>query len=105
MKATEIYILLEKLTQLIEKENSWLDKLPSEINSAFFDNPSNTNKGIAIDTLLDFIFTTWAEDVSYFLYEPSPHVITTDKKEYVINNTKEYIDYMVNEGFLEDDRI
>jgi hypothetical protein len=104
MKASQIESLLNKFIILTKEQDKWIDKIPMEINAAFFDNPYVTAKGQQIDLLLDFIFGTWADDVSYFLYEPAPHKITTSKKEYVVNKVSEYVDYMVSEGFAEEDR-
>lgn len=104
MKASKVQALLTKILELHKEQSEWLAKLPKEINDVFFDNPHVSSKDIELSIMLDFIFDTWAEDVSYFLYESSPHRITTKKGEYVINDVKEYIDYMVTEGFLEEDR-
>lgn len=104
MKASQIEILLKKIVKLNKEQDVWIEKLPIEISNAFFDNPYNTAKGMQIDTLIEFIFGKYSEDVSYFLYESSPHRIKTNKQEYVINNVTEYVNYMVSEGFLEEDR-
>jgi hypothetical protein len=104
MQASKIQELLSKIIKLNKEQDVWLEKLPIEISSAFFDNTYVTAKSLQIDTLINFIFEDWSEDVSYFLYEPSPHCITTIKGEYVINNIDEYIDYMIVEGFATEDR-
>lgn len=105
MKAKQVEQLITKISSLSEKQNKWIEILPPEISSAFFDNPYTGAYSEQVSQLLKFIFGDWYEDVSYFLDESSPHRITTPKGDYVINNVKEYIDYLVNEGFLEDDRI
>lgn len=105
MKASKIQTLLTRILELGKEQETWIDSLPNEISGAFMDNGYTNSKSIQVDVLLDFIFDTWAEDVSYFLYEPSPHGITTDKGDYVITNVSEYVSYMVAEGFAEEDRI
>ena len=104
MKAKQIQKLLENIIELEKKQSDWIDSLPSEIRESFFDNTYNNSLRMQIDSLINFIFGSWTDDVGYFLYESSPHKITTKKGEYVINNVKEYIDYMVAEGFAEEDR-
>lgn len=105
MKASKLEVLISSLDSLNKKQSDWIDKLPLEISGAFFDNPYTNASSNQINELLKFIFEDWHEDISYFLYEESPHKITTTKGDYVINNVKEYIDYMVCEGFVEDDRV
>lgn len=104
MKASKVQELLSKLVQLEKEQSDWIDKLPVEIRESFFDNGYCNALRTQIDNLVSFIFDTWAEDVSYFLYEPAPHKITTEKGEYVINTVEEYVDYMVAERFLQEDR-
>ncbi len=104
MKASKVQSLLDKMIQLDKQQSSWIDSLPPEIRESFFDNTYTNSLRTQIDQLIEFIFGNWTDDVSYFLYENAPHVIATEKGEYVINNVKEYVDYMVAEGFVEEDR-
>lgn len=101
MKPNELEKLLNNIIALNKKQDDWIDSLPTEISSAFFDNPYTGASSEQINQLLKFIFGSWHEDVCYFLYESSPHKITTSKNDYVINNVKEYINYMTCEGFFD----
>ena len=104
MSAKKVQELITNMVELEKKQSQWIDSLPMELREAFFDNQYTNNLRFQIDKLINFIFGDWTEDVGYFLYESAPHHITTNKKEYVINNVKEYVDYMVNEGFVTEDR-
>ncbi len=104
MSAKKVQELLPKMLELEKEQSQWIDSVPAAIRDSFFDNPYTSGLRTQVDALVDFIFDTWAEDVTYFLYEPAPHKITTQKKAYVINTVEEYVDYMVNEGFLKEDR-
>ncbi len=104
MSAKKVQELLQQMLDLEQKQTKWIDSVPMEIRDPFFDNTYTSGLRTQIDHLVDFVFDHWAEDVGYFLYESAPHKITTQKKEYVINTVEEYVDYMVNEGFLKEDR-
>lgn len=104
MKASKVQELLRQMLDLEKKQSEWIDSVPMELRDPFFENTYTNSLRTQIDALVDFIFDHWSEDVGYFLYEPAPHKITTQKKYYEINTVEEYVDYMVNEGFLEEDR-
>ena len=104
MSASQTQELLSKIIDMEQKQEKWIESLPREISSVFYDNDYTEGLRTQINTLISFVFGDWSEDVGYFLYESAPHVITTQKAEYTINNLKEYVDYMVAEGFCEDDR-
>lgn len=104
MKASEVQALLEKITALNTLKDEWLDSVPRDINQAFFDNEYVNAYGLQFDALLSFVFKDWYEDACYFLSEQAPHEITTKLGEYSINTVEEYVDYMVAEEFVEDDR-
>ncbi len=103
-KASVIENLLNKMIAMEEKQDQWIDSLPRELKESFFDNDYVNSLRTQIDSLVEFIFKDWTEDVGYFLYEDPPHEITTKKGKYVIHNVKEYVDYLVSEGFCEEDR-
>lgn len=100
MNSLQLKTLLNNFIQLREEQDSWISKIPSEINSVFFDNPYTASQSMQIDLLLKFAFGPIYEDVSYFLYEPSPHHIISQQKEYIINNVDEYIQYLIEEKLI-----
>lgn len=104
IKASVIEGFLTKIIDLENQQNKWINSLPNDISSVFFDNYYVTSVRKQYDETLKLVFGDWFDDLTYFLYEKAPHQITTDKNEYVINTVKEYVDYLVAEGFCEEDR-
>ena len=104
MKATVVEGLLNKMNAMEKKQEEWIDSLPGQLRESFFDNDYVNSLRMQIDALIAVVFENWTEDVGYFLYENAPHEITTDKGVYHINTVKEYVDYLVAEGFCEEDR-
>lgn len=92
---------LIKIIDIRENEmlicDKWLESLPNEISTAFFDNTYvNTILNSAMDLFkLHFDNDTLYSDVEWFLYEWQPGFdIRVNDKEYVINNKADYISYL-----------
>lgn len=66
---------------------AWLDKIPTEINAAFFDNDYTNSLSKVNTILLEQLLSDKAfilEDIDYFLYEfaKGGYIVTADGKEY-----------------------
>lgn len=107
MKATKLKKLLESFLKYQEKSDKWINSIPSEIVSGFFDNPYANSKEFQIELLISFIFDdlNLTDDVMYFLYDGFPKSIEIIPGEkYEINDVNDFINYVVAEKLIEDDR-
>jgi len=108
LKATKLQTLLEHLRSLENEQSKFIDSIPSEVNTVFFDNTYVSCLHKQVSQLIEFSFDGLAEDVNYFLYEPYPQKIQTTQagevKNYSINSAADFIEYLVDMGQVEDDR-
>lgn len=82
-------------TELIAR-HEYLDQIPEDIQTSFFDNFYSNSQGRVADQLADMLFAENAEDVAWFLYECDYDKISrigTQKGEYVITSIEAYFDY------------
>ena len=100
----------EKLFRLIYKHtkdaSNWLDTVPREVNTAFFDNPYIENHLIMVDMLINEVFGEHTPSILWFLYDWEPGFVVRGsgcETDTVINNIEDYIKFMQDtEGFPRD---
>ena len=61
-------------------QNAWVDKLPVDISSAFFDNELTNSLGLSKEMLLDNLFEDQflRYDIDYILYNEARYIINGD---------------------------
>lgn len=93
--------IFRKLYEEQLRREEWLDKIPSNINSVFFDNEYVNSMSIANDMLIEKVFDEHAESIFWFLHEWTPGAEVGYDGEYTkINGINQYILWMRNvEGF------
>lgn len=90
------------------KAEAWLDTVPREINSVFFDNPYVDALQHTKDLLLTTLFDKPLRDeVGWFLYEWSEEkdvslrtITYPNGSKYIINTLDDFVDYLVADGQL-----
>jgi hypothetical protein len=108
MKAQDFKLLMAKLIAAQSRGDAWLDKVPSDISAAFFDNDLVDSLYQANSALKDALFESpLNQEVDWFLYEweaTKPETLRTitypDGTTYVINNLDDFVTYLINEGLL-----
>ena len=108
MNAVKFKTLIEKLMQEQQHGDAWMDKVPREINAAFFDNPYVDSMIKRGDLLMAALFEEpLLMEVTWFLYEwsadkdESLRTITyPDGRKFVINNVTDFCDYLIAEGYI-----
>lgn len=98
--------LFRNLVKLYATSDSWLNTVPREINSVFFDNPAMDAMYNANTMLIREYFGEHAEAVEWFIYEWKPGYTVRapeSQDEIPINSIDEYVAYMkLYEGFPND---
>ena len=101
MVITEEHIsLIKQIRQNTLDESKYLDKIPADIYSAFFDNTYTNSQYNSIRILLEFVFgKSFAEhEISWLLYEfkPSdePQIWLADGTEIVLKSDDDYYAYL-----------
>jgi hypothetical protein len=96
----ELINVVRMLKHYDTKQNEYLDTIPSDINSVFFDNTFVDLLARQKDLLIEHLFGEHAEDVTWFLYEfsegktPGPHCRLADGTEYTYNTNEDYYEYL-----------
>jgi hypothetical protein len=100
--------LMCQLKKYDAKADAWLDRVPQEINSVFFDNPYvdalQHTKELLLTTLFD---KPLRDEVDWFLYEWSEEkdvslrtITYPNGSKYIINTLDDFVDYLVADGML-----
>jgi hypothetical protein len=110
-----MYIQQQKFKELMlqlknyeAKADAWLDTVPREINSVFFDNPYVDALHHTKDVLLSALFDKPLRDeVDWFLYEWAEDkdvslrtISYPSGPTYVINTLDDFVNYLLAEGQL-----
>ena len=96
----ELIDVVRDLKQEMLVQDSWIDSLPNEISSAFFDNTLTNSLGVQRDILIKALFGDYEEAVYWFLYEftvgkfEGPHCIDESGKEWTYNTDEDYFEYL-----------
>lgn len=106
MKVDKLEKLLNELLKQNQLMDNWIDSVPTEIRSSFFDNPFVNKKDSQIQLLIEFIFDDLklTYTIEYFLYNPFPQnikIIDPNERNYTINDTKDFINYLIAEKLIE----
>ena len=96
--------IFRKLYKNEQRRIEWIDKVPSDIQSAFFDNDYVNSLHNSNDLLMEAVFQEHYDSVMWFLCDWKPGV--TDEVGHVgceptkIENIDQYIEWMkIHEGF------
>jgi hypothetical protein len=99
MKA-ELIDIVAKLKEYDIEQVAYLDSLPVDISSAFFDNKYTNALSAQRDLLIKALFGDMSEDIEWFLYEfeagksPGPHCILANGKAYTFKTNEDYYNYL-----------
>jgi hypothetical protein len=100
--------LLTGLLKEKSKGDQWLDSVPGEVNSVFFDNPYVDSLQRSNTLLLQSLFEdTLLQEVEWFLYEweaDKPVEFRTitypDGSAVVIDTVDDFVNYLINEALV-----
>lgn len=96
----ELIAIVKQLRCEQNVQDEWLNSLPNDLHSAFFDNAYVNSICIQRDVLIEAAFGNCKEDVFWFLYEfnicktTGPHIITQDGTEYTFNTDEDFYKYL-----------
>ena len=97
MKHSTFKEVVTKLIEYRNKENEYLDSIPSDIQSLIFDNEYTNSKEYEIELLI----SAWCdnknieEDVYWIIYEWRPgFTVKINSKDYTIKSIDEFFVYM-----------
>lgn len=80
--------------------HNYIDTIPDDIGSAFFDNTYTNAQSLQRDILIEALFGDMHTDVEWFLYEftagrtPGPHCVLEDGTEFTYNTNEDYYEYL-----------
>jgi hypothetical protein len=108
MSRNEFKVLMQKLVDLRIRGDEWIDKVPGEVVSVFFENPyvdaalrSNT---VLMEKLFD---KSMIQEIEWFLYEWKPDakvemrtITYPDGSTFTINTLDDFVTYLHTEGYL-----
>lgn len=101
IKSTELKSLLQYLVKSHKESHDWLEQLPRDIQSAFYENTYVNNILLDQDRLLKFAVGDLYEDIQWFLYDWKPGFeIQVNETEYIIETLDDYINYLVVNGLI-----
>lgn len=88
--------LLKKYLELYEHGNRWLDQVPHQVRSSFFDNPYCNSLNSINDLLLEECFSEdIVEEILWYLYGRGNDIkIEIGDKVYHIDNVNNFISYL-----------
>ena len=96
----ELIDVVRKLKDWDTEQSEYLDTIPPDINSVFFDNTYVGLMGKQKDLLIQHLFGEAAEDILWFLYEftagksPGPHCILANGTEFTYTTNEDYYEYL-----------
>jgi hypothetical protein len=106
MSPNQLKHLLKDLKDLDAKANAWLDKIPSDINTVFFDNPLVDSLYRSRTLLLEYLFESPVlNEIDWFLNEWSADK-DVSLRTITVQNSNKYEDtvvYVIDsvDGFVE----
>jgi hypothetical protein len=100
--------LIEELQSQYQRGDAWIDTVPLEINSVFFDNTYVNSLNSSNTTLMRALFEgALLQEVEWFLYEwhadkpVEQRTITyPDGKTFVINDLNDFVNYLIADGLI-----
>jgi hypothetical protein len=108
MDRNKFKTLVGSIKDNYDKGNAWLDTIPREVNSVFFDNPYVDSLHRINTVCLETIFDGYLrQEVEWFIYEWSADkdegyrtITYPDGKKFVINTIDDFVEYLVGEWYL-----
>lgn len=99
MKQSKIE-LVKFLKDSVVASNEYIESIPRDIRSGFFDNEYCNTQDKMCDELVRAHFKDMATDIFWFLYEfeagktEGPHITTADSVEWTFNSNDDYYKYL-----------
>jgi hypothetical protein len=96
----ELIDVVRKLRNLNKRQEDYLNKIPSDIRDAVFDNSYVNDLSMKNDILMSALFDeVVVEDIFWFLYEyregsEGPHIKRPDGVEFTFNTDEDYYTYL-----------
>lgn len=108
MNPNDFRKLMIELRSAQARSDAWLDSVPREVNSVFFDNPHVDTLEQTKTVLLNALFDgALRQEVDWFLYEWGPEKDVTYRtitypngSTYTINNVDDFVAYLQADGLL-----
>ncbi|CAB4129867.1 hypothetical protein UFOVP116_153 [uncultured Caudovirales phage] len=96
----ELIKIVKNLRSMIDAQDSYLDTVPQDLQSAVFANQYTEIENRKVDMLVAELFGDLAEDVNWFLYDfkfgktTGPHIVLECGTEYTFNTPDDYYTYL-----------
>lgn len=96
----QLISIVRKLKDWDTEQEQYIETVPPDIRSIFFDNQYINLLCMQKDALINQLFGDMADDVMWFLYEfeagksAGPHCILADGTQYVYNTNEDYYRYL-----------
>ena len=102
----DLILVVRHLKEMQEKMESYLNTIPPDIRTPFFDNEYVSCLHVQRDRLIGELFkeSDAYEDVFWFLHEfeagktPGPHIVRPDGMEFTFNYNEDFYKYLVFNG-------
>jgi hypothetical protein len=89
--------LFRELYKSSKERDAYIDAIPNDIKSAFFDNSYVNSALMDLDMLIYYVFGDFAESIFWFLNEWEPGFeVSFNEETAIINNIDEYIVWLKN---------
>jgi hypothetical protein len=96
----ELIDVVRKIRNLNKQQEEYLNKIPNDIQDAFFDNSYVNDASMKNDILMSALFgEVVSEDIFWFMYEykegsAGPHVEYPDGTKFTFNTDDDYYKYL-----------
>lgn len=102
MTRTEMLQFLKIFEELNKEGDQWLDRIPLDIKSVFFDNKYINVLYSKVNTLLQLCFSEQLqEELDWFWYDrPHSNQITVDNKTYTIQSIEDFVEYLIDRNLI-----
>ena len=109
MDRNKFKTLVGSIKDNYDKGNTWLDTIPREVNSVFFDNPYVDSLHRINTVCLETIFDGYLrQEVEWFIYEWDANkdsryrtITLLNGTKFVINTLDDFVVYLTTEGYLQ----
>jgi len=103
MMSPEMIEVVRQLRSFQNKADAYLERLPLDVRSAFFDNDYVNCLNGSLNLLVNNLFGDSAEAVSWFLYDfvpgasEGPHCVDQHGREWFYETDEDYYAYLATE--------